>query len=263
MLWVCFSRKALEPEISKTTGLKHLMRVLWYRDHGRPPWARRFFIALIGIVFVLPVALILIFRIIVPPPTPLMIGTSFSGVSVYRDWVPLNAMSTDLVKAVIASEDGKFCSHNGFDWEAIQDALEYNSRGQNIRGASTISQQTAKNLFLPPARTWIRKGIEAYLTVLLEALWPKKRIMESYLNIVELGDGNFGVESAAQNYFGKSAAELNRTEAARLAAVLPNPRRYRVVTPGDYVIRRTNQIVNMMGGVTRDRLDSCITLITP
>ena len=108
MLWVCFSRKALEPKISKKTELKHLMRVLWYRDHGRAPWARRFLIALIGIVFVLPVALILIFRIIVPPPTPLMIGTSFSGVSVSRDWVPLNAMSTDLVKAVIASEDGKF-----------------------------------------------------------------------------------------------------------------------------------------------------------
>jgi monofunctional biosynthetic peptidoglycan transglycosylase len=263
MLLVWFARKALEKEISRATGLKHLRRAFWYRDRGRAPWVRRVLIVLIGIVVVLPVALILIFRIIPPPPTPLMMGMSFSGVSVSRDWVPLSAMSPDLVKAVIASEDGKFCSHNGFDWDAIQDALEYNSQGQNIRGASTISQQTAKNLFLPPARTWIRKGVEAYLTVLLEALWPKKRIMEVYLNIVELGDGNFGVAAAARNYFGKSAAELNRTEAARLAAVLPNPRGYRVVNPGDYVIRRTNQIENMMGDVTRDRLDSCITLITP
>ncbi len=172
-------------------------------------------------------------------------------------------MSANIVKAVIASEDGKFCSHWGFDLQAIQDALEYNASGQGIRGASTISQQTAKNLFLPPARTWLRKGVEAYLTVLLEALWPKRRIMEAYLNIVELGQGNFGVEAAARNYFGKSAAELNRTEAARLAAVLPNPRGYRVLDPGPYVVRRTDQIANMMGDVTRDRLDGCITRYSP
>ncbi len=187
-----------------------------------------------------------------------MIEMRFSGVSVSRDWVPLNAISPALVKAVIASEDGKFCSHRGFDWDAIQDALEYNAQGQGVRGASTISQQTAKNLFLPQARTWLRKGFEAYLTVLLEALWPKKRIMEAYLNIVELGEGNFGAEAATQNYFGKSADELSRTEAARLAAVLPNPRGYRVVGPSAYVVRRTNQIASMMDDVTRDGLDDCI-----
>jgi monofunctional biosynthetic peptidoglycan transglycosylase len=172
-------------------------------------------------------------------------------------------MSENITKAVIASEDGKFCSHWGFDWQAIQDALEYNASGQGVRGASTISQQTAKNLFLPPARTWLRKGIEAYLTVLLEALWPKRRIMEVYLNIVELGEGNFGVEAAARNYFGKSAAALSVNEAARLAAIFPNPRVYRVLDPGPYVRRRTNQIAAMMGDVTRDRLDGCITRYAP
>jgi len=192
-----------------------------------------------------------------------MIGMHFSGVPVSRDWVSLNAISPNLVKAVIASEDGNFCNHRGFDWDAIQAALEYNAQGQGVRGASTISQQTAKNLFLPPARTWIRKGVEAYLTVLLEALWPKKRIMEAYLNIVELGEGNFGAEAAARNYFGKPAAELNRNEAARLSAVLPNPRGYRVVEPGAYVVRRTNLIISMMDDVTRDRLDRCITLTSP
>jgi monofunctional biosynthetic peptidoglycan transglycosylase len=192
-----------------------------------------------------------------------MIGMQISGVRVAQDWVSLGAMSANIVKAVIASEDGKFCSHWGFDWQAIQDALEYNAAGQGIRGASTISQQTAKNLFLPPARTWLRKGIEAYFTVLLETLWPKRRIMEVYLNIVELGEGIFGVEAAARNYFGKSAAALSRSEAARLAAILPNPRGYRVLDPGPYVRRRTDQIVSMMDDVTRDRLDNCIMRYTP
>lgn len=239
-------------------GLKRLGRALWSGSGERTPWLRRIFLVLFGLIFVLPVALILLFRVVPPPATPLMIKTWLSDQPMTRHWVPLSAMSANLVKAVIASEDGKFCSHYGFDWDAIQDALEYNASGQGLRGASTISQQTAKNLFLPEGRTWVRKGIEAYLTVLLEALWPKWRIMETYLNIVELGDGNFGVEAAAQNYFGKSAAELTRAEAARLAAVLPSPRTYSVVNPGPYVVGRTSQIVDMMGVVTRDRLDACI-----
>jgi len=233
------------------------------RKEGPVRWVRRVLLVFFALVFVLPVAFTLVLLVVPPPPTPLMIGMQLSGVAIRRDWVPLEAMSTDIVKAVIASEDGKFCSHWGFDFEAIQNAFEYNASGQGVRGASTISQQTAKNLFLPPARTWLRKGVEAYLTVLIEALWPKRRIMEVYLNIVELGDGNFGMEAAARNYFGKSAAELSRDESARLAAVLPNPRNYRVIGPGAYVQRRTNQIANMMGDVTRDRLDSCITPYAP
>jgi monofunctional biosynthetic peptidoglycan transglycosylase len=235
---------------------------LWHRRDGRYPWVRRTLVVLFGIVFVLPVMLVLLYRVVPPPTTPLIIGMSFSQ-EVRQDWVPLSAMSANLVKAVIASEDSKFCSHSGFDWQAIQEALEYNASGQGVRGASTISQQTAKNLFLPPARTWIRKGVEAYFTVLVEGLWPKWRIMETYLNIVELGDGNFGVEAAAQDYYGKPAAELTRGEAARLAAILPNPRNYRVVDAGPYVTRRTNQIVGMMGAVTRDRLDDCVLSYAP
>jgi len=244
------------------------MRALWRRKHRRRkdrrfPWVRQIAIAFVALVFALPVIFILLLRMIPAPPTPLMIGMQISGVRIAQDWVSLDAMSTNIIKAVITSEDGKFCSHWGFDLQAIQDALEYNASGQGVRGASTISQQTAKNLFLPPARTWLRKGVEAYLTVLLEVLWPKRRIMEVYLNIVELGQGNFGVEAAARNYFGKSAAGLSRSEAARLAAILPNPRGYRVLDPGPYVRRRTNQIANMMGDVTRDRLDGCITRYTP
>lgn len=242
---------------------RRLLRVLWYGKGERTPWVRRIVVVLFGFVFVLPVAYLLIFRFVPPPPTPLMISRHFTDGPVTRDWIPLNAMSANLVKAVIASEDGKFCSHYGFDLEAIEEALEYNASGQGVRGASTISQQTAKNLFLTESRTWVRKGIEAYLTVLLEALWPKWRIMETYLNIVELGDGNFGVEAAAQNFFGKPASELSRAESARLAAVLPSPRNYNAVNPGPYVSGRTNRIVDMMSSVTRDRLDACILRYAP
>jgi monofunctional biosynthetic peptidoglycan transglycosylase len=244
-------------------GLRRLSRALWYGKGTRTPWVRRILVLFVGIVFVLPVALVLLFRVVPPPPTPLMVSRYLTDGPVTRDWVPLNAMSANLVKAVIASEDGKFCSHRGFDWDAIQDAIEYNASGQGVRGASTISQQTAKNLFLTESRTWVRKGVEAYLTVLLEALWPKWRIMETYLNIVELGDGNFGVEAASQDFFGKPASELTRTEAARLASVLPSPRNYSVQNPGPYVIGRTNRIVAMMGDVTRDQLDGCILPYAP
>jgi monofunctional biosynthetic peptidoglycan transglycosylase len=236
---------------------RRIFRALWHRRDGRTPWIRRALVVVFGVTVVLPVLLVLLYRVVPPPTTPLILGTSFSE-EVHRDWVPLSAMSANLVKAVIASEDGKFCSHSGFDWEAIRRALEYNASGEGIRGGSTISQQTAKNLFLSPSRSWVRKGIEAWFTLLIEAFWPKWRIMETYLNVVELGQGNFGVEAAAQNYYGKPAAELTRAEAARLAAVLPNPRGYRVVDAGPYVVRRTGQIVNMMGAVTRDRLDSCV-----
>jgi monofunctional biosynthetic peptidoglycan transglycosylase len=227
-------------------------------DRKRIPWLRRILITLFVLIFVVPVGLVGLYRFVPPPTTPLILSTRLTVGPVRQDWVPLSEMSANLVKAVIASEDGKFCSHTGFDWEAIDDAMEYNASGQGLRGASTISQQTAKNLFLPTSRNWARKGIEAYFTVLIEFLWPKWRIMETYLNVVELGEGNFGVEAAAQAYFGKSAAELTRTEAARLAAVLPNPRAYRVVNPGSYVSGRTNRIASMMTDVTRDRLDGCV-----
>jgi monofunctional biosynthetic peptidoglycan transglycosylase len=224
----------------------------------RRSWLRRILLALIGVVFVVPVSLILLFRFVPPPITPLMLGTWVTDGPISRRWVPLDAISPNLVRAVIGSEDGKFCSHYGFDLAAIDKALATNARGANLRGASTISQQTAKNLFLSPDRTWARKGLEAYLTVLLEALWPKRRIMEIYLNIAEWGPRRFGAEAASEAYFHKSAAKLSVMEAARLATILPNPRNYRADTPGPYVARQSGVVAARVSDVRRDNLDSCI-----
>jgi monofunctional biosynthetic peptidoglycan transglycosylase len=210
------------------------------------------------LIVVLPVALVITFRFVPPPATPLMIGTMLSEGTVVQRWVPLESISRHLVRGVIASEDGKFCSHYGFDLEAIDKALDRNAAGGRLRGASTITQQTAKNLFLLPDRTWTRKGIEAYFTVLIEALWPKRRIMETYLNVAEWGPQRFGAEAAARTNFNKPAAELDKLEAARLATVLPSPRRYRADDPGPYVIRQSRVIFERIDDVERDRLDSCI-----
>jgi monofunctional biosynthetic peptidoglycan transglycosylase len=213
---------------------------------------------LFAITVVLPVTLVLAFRFIPPPATPLMIGTMLTEGPVAHRWRPLDTISPNLVRAVIAAEDGKFCSHYGFDLEAIDEALERNAEGGRLRGASTISQQTAKNLFLLPDRTWTRKGIEAYFTLLIEGLWPKRRIMETYLNIAEWGPRQFGAEAAAQANFDKPASELTALEAARLATVLPSPRRYRADEPGPYVARQSRIIVDRMADVRRDGLDACI-----
>lgn len=148
--------------------------------------------------------------------------------------------------AVVASEDQKFPAHWGFDFAQIGDALDDREHGRRIRGASTISQQVAKNLFLWPGQSWVRKGIEAYLTVLIEALWPKRRILEVYLNIAEFGHGIYGVEAASRTYFRKSAAQLNTYDAALLAAVLPNPARLKAAAPSFYVRSRQSAIVSQM-----------------
>lgn len=225
------------------------------------PRSRLFFrivAGLFGLIVVLPVVLILIFRVVPPPTTPIMLGTALMDGPVTQRWVPLSAISPNLVRAVIASEDGKFCSHSGFDWDAINDALERNAKSTRLRGGSTISQQTAKNLFLTLDRTWVRKGLEAYLTVLIEALWPKRRIMETYLNIVEWGPRRFGAEAAARGNFGKAAAALTAGEAARLATILPNPRGYRADRPGPYVARQSEVVLARMGDVTRDGLAACV-----
>jgi len=224
----------------------------------RRSWLRRIVLLTVGVVFVIPVLLIVLFRFVPPPITPLMLGAWIGEGAISQTWAPLSAISPNLVRAVIASEDAKFCSHHGFDWDAIDKAIERNATGANLHGASTISQQTAKNLFLPPDRTWTRKGIEAYLTVLIEALWPKRRILETYLNIIEWGPGRFGAEAAAQADFKKPAAKLSVIEAARLAAVLPNPKEYSAVKPGPYVTRQAEVVAARMGEVRRDNLDGCI-----
>lgn len=174
-----------------------------------------------------------------------------------KAWVPLEQIAPAMGLAVMAAEDQNFAEHAGFDWGAIEQAMAHNEVSRRKRGASTISQQTAKNLFLWPSRSWVRKGFEAWFTLLLEAGWPKRRILEVYLNVVEFGDGVFGVEAASRAFFRKPAKALRPEEAALLAAVLPNPRRFRADRPSPYILGRRDWILNqmrLMGGeqVVRD-----------
>lgn len=199
-----------------------------------------------------------VYRFAPPPGTLLMLDRQFSGQTISRDWTPLSEMSPYLVTAVIAAEDTRFCLHKGIDMEAIDKAVEEQKRNGRLRGASTISQQTAKNVFLWNHRSWVRKGGEAWMTVVIEALWPKRRIMEIYLNVAEWGDGIFGAEAAARKRFGKSAKDLTKGEAALLAAVLPNPHKWRVDPPGPYVRERVYTIRSRMDQVKRDGLDRCV-----
>jgi monofunctional biosynthetic peptidoglycan transglycosylase len=161
---------------------------------------------------------------------------------------------------VIGSEDQDFCNHHGFDWKDIDKAVKQHERHprKRLRGASTISQQVARTLFLLPVRSWVRKGAEAYLTVLVEAFWPKKRILTAYLNLVDWGHGNYGAEAASQAYFNVPASMLSKAQAARLATVLPNPDRWRASRPGPYVANRTETVMDRAWEVTRDGLDWCV-----
>jgi monofunctional biosynthetic peptidoglycan transglycosylase len=172
--------------------------------------------------------------------------TGESGFTFRHRWVPWDAISPQVGIAMVAGEDQKFPFHHGFDVDAIQDAIDAADEGKRLRGASTISQQVAKNLFLWNGRSFVRKGLEAYFTVLIEATWPKKRILEVYMNSVELGDGIYGVGAASDVFYKTSPDRLNTTQAARLAAVLPNPQRFRVDAPSAYVQRRTAWIAQQM-----------------
>lgn len=186
------------------------------------------------------------------PLTPLMVIRCIEHVAagerprLGHHWVPLSEMSKYMPVAVIASEDQKFLSHHGFDTEAIGQAVRERQNGHRIRGGSTISQQTAKNVFLWPTSSWVRKGFEVYFTFLIETLWSKQRIMEVYLNSIEMGDGIYGVEAVAQSHFGCSAADLSRSECALIAATLPNPRRYSSLHPGPYMRSRQSWIQRQM-----------------
>jgi monofunctional glycosyltransferase len=204
----------------------------------------------------LSVAAVVAFRWIDPPTSAFMIRERLvaprSGAKAYvvrHRWVDDQNMSPQLKVAVIAAEDQNFPAHHGFDMKQINDALVDRQRGRRVRGASTISQQVAKNLFLWPEQSWLRKGLEAYFTVLIETLWPKQRILEVYLNTAEFGRGVFGVGAAADVYFHKSAARLNAYDAALLAAVLPSPKRMRVNAPSNYVRSRQEWILEQMRGL--------------
>lgn len=234
------------------------LRYFWQGDGERIPWVRRA-CAILFVFFVpAPLLLILLFRFVPVPFAPQMAIPLFEGESLHYRWVGRDEIAPALERAVLASEDEDFCTHHGFDWRDIDIALKQHEKGRRLRGASTISQQTARSLFLVPVRSWVRKGVEAYFTVLIEALWPKERILTAYLNLVDWGHGNFGAEAAAQSYFHKSAASLTNRQAARLAVVLPDPDVWRAARPGPYVASRSDTILARMSEVTRDGLDWCV-----
>ena len=199
-----------------------------------------------------------VYRFAEPPGTLTMAERRIGGQAVAQSWTPLSEISPHLVRAVIAGEDTRFCLHDGIDFEAIDKAVSEAENGGRLRGASTISQQTAKNAFFWNGGGWVRKGGEAWMTVVIETLWPKRRIMEVYLNVAEWGDGLFGAEETARRRFGKSAADLDPREAALLAAVLPNPHKWRVDPPGPYVRKRAATLRARMLQVRRDGLDQCV-----
>lgn len=183
---------------------------------------------------------VLAYRVVPPPLTPLMLIRRVEGYGIDRRWQPLSRISPHLVRAAMAGEDARFCLHHGFDWQAIrEDWRRYEAGRGRLRGASTISMQTAKNVFLWPGRDWVRKGFEAYFTVLIELIWGKRRIMEVYLNVVEWAPGVYGAEAAAEHYFHRRAAALTEDEAARLAAILPDPLRWSASRPGPFVRARS------------------------
>lgn len=194
-------------------------------------------------------------------PVPTTLTMLFDSNGATRDWTRLSSISPNLVRAVIAAEDGKFCSHDGFDREAIEQALQRNKSGGRMRGGSTISQQTAKNVFLWQGSGWtryLRKVPEVYFTFLIETIWGKRRIMEVYLNVAETGIGTYGAEAGSQRYYKKSAKDLTRIEAARLAAIFPLPKKRAVNGVGGYTRRYGNSIAARIRVVKRDGLDSCI-----
>lgn len=216
------------------------------------------FFKLFGYFIIGLVLWVLLLRFLPVPFTILMVQRAFEGDRIRYHPVSMNKINPSMVAAVIAAEDARFCQHNGFEFEAMKRAAKANSQGKKLRGASTISQQTAKNVFLWPARSYVRKGFEAGFTVLIETLWGKRKIMEDYLNVAEMGDGVFGVEAASKYYFNKHAKDLSLVEASRLAAILPSPQKWRVNRPGPYVARRSSRIAGGGRVVIDNNLYSCV-----
>ncbi len=205
-----------------------------------------------------PIVAVAVYRFVPPPVTILMIQRVFEGKGLDRDWSPMREISPNLVRAVIAAEDARFCEHRGFDVAAIQKAMAANQAGRKLRGGSTISQQTAKNVFLWPQRDWVRKGLEAWFTVLIEIGWGKPRIMEVYLNTIEWGPGVYGAEAAARKNFGVSARKLTVGQSARLAAIVPKPLSWRAAKPGPYMKRRAGAINRNARVVRNEGLTDCV-----
>ena len=228
---------------------------------GADRWAGRAGVALLSLIALgigVSFLMVAVYRFVPPPATALMAWRGIQGETIRYHYAPLEEISPYLARSVIGAEDSRFCQHNGFDVEAIRKAIREAEQGARLRGASTLSQQTAKNAFLWPGRDWVRKGAEAWFTLLIETAWPKRRIMEVYLNIAEWGDGNFGAEAASRAWFGKTAADLSPREAAMLAAVLPNPNEWRLDPPGPYVSGRAGTLQSRAGTVRAQSLDACL-----
>ncbi|KQN25947.1 monofunctional biosynthetic peptidoglycan transglycosylase [Sphingomonas sp. Leaf33] len=204
------------------------------------------------------VAMTLIYRFVPPPITWTMLGDVVSGHGVTKDWTPLDRIDPDMPRAAIAAEDSRFCSHSGFDYKAIAAAAYRNAKGGRIRGGSTISQQTAKNVFLFQGGGYARKALEAYFTVLIETLWSKRRIMEVYLNVAETGIGTYGVEAGAHRYFKHGAGTLGPREAAQIAAVLPLPKKRAGIAPRGFTGRYAGLIQRRISAVRNQGLDACL-----
>jgi monofunctional biosynthetic peptidoglycan transglycosylase len=215
-------------------------------------------------IFIIQLFYIILLKWVNPPITITQFVSWVSGHGLKRDYVSRKNVSPQMRLAVIASEDQLFPDHHGFDWKSIKKAMAYNKRKPGrIHGASTISQQVAKNVFLWQGRSWVRKGLEAYFTFMIELIWGKKRIMQMYLNVVEMGDGIFGIEAAAQTYFNKPAKNLSKQEAALIAAILPAPKRYKIKPPSSFMLSRAASIQRQMDNLHTDPDIQRVTGIPP
>lgn len=238
---------------TKTGTVKLLLKNAWN-------WTKRIFLW----VFIFQLFYIILLKWVNPPITITQLVSWVSGHGLKREYVSRKHISPQARLAVIASEDQLFPDHNGFDWKSIRKAIEYNKKKPGrIRGGSTISQQVAKNVFLWQGRSWIRKGLEVYFTFMIERIWGKKRILEVYLNVIETGDGIFGIEAAAQTYFNKPAKNLTKQEAAMIAACLPNPKRYKVKPASAWLMRRASTIQRQMDNLHTDEDIIRVTGISP
>lgn len=232
-------------------------------SYSNKSWIVRSLLMLVFAFIITSVVGVFIFRWVNPNLTMLMVIRHYESFfdekktsSIQKDWVSIDDISSNMVLAAVAAEDSKFLTHWGFDFELIRLAMKHNERSKRIKGASTISQQTAKNVFLWPRRSWVRKGFEAYFTVIMETLWPKKRIMEVYLNIVEFGKGIYGVEEAAQKFYRKPAENLNRLEAAMLTTVLPSPAKRNPANPSNYMIQYQRRVLWGMSTIVSVEFDT-------
>jgi monofunctional glycosyltransferase len=234
----------------------NFLRRMWNGTGKRKPWLRRTALVIFAFLVPLPLLYLAVFRFVPIPFTPQMALDVVTFQEVRQSWRPIDEISSNLKRSVIGSEDQNFCTHNGFDWEDIEQAVKQHEKHprKRLRGASTISQQVARTLFLLPVRSWARKGVEAYLTVLVEFMWPKKRILTAYLNLVDWGHGNYGAEAASQAYFHVPASQLSSAQAARLASILPNPDKWRVKAGRV----RAERAMTRTWEVRRDDLDWCV-----